>query len=317
MLPTSRSLLQIHFCVVLWGFTAIFGKLITLPAATLVWWRMVLVVGSLLLVRRFWTGLRTLPPRLIWTYAGIGVLVAMHWLTFYGSIKLSNASVAATCMALTPVFVAFVEPWIARRPFDARELLFGLAVIPGVALVVGGTPDGMRLGIAIGAVSALLVAIFGSLNKRFIGESDALSVTGIEMGAGAIIMSLVVPLMLPTTEWMRLPHQMDAIYLVALALGCTLLPFALSLVALRHLSAFTTALAVNMEPVYAIVLAIILLGEQRELDPAFYLGVCIIMIVVFSHPLLVRRQSPAAVETALTDGVAGAGQPGRGTNGSA
>jgi threonine/homoserine efflux transporter RhtA len=110
---------------------------------------------------------------------------------------------------------------------------------------------------------------------------------------------------------------MDAIYLVALALGCTLLPFALSLVALRHLSAFTTALAVNMEPVYAIVLAIILLGEQRELDPAFYLGVCIIMIVVFSHPLLVRRQSPAAVETALTDGVAGAGQPGRGTNGSA
>ena len=300
MLLHSRSLLQIHFCVVLWGFTAIFGKLITLPAATLVWWRMVLVVGSLLLIRRFWTGLRALPPRLIWTYAGIGVLVAMHWLTFYGSIKLSNASVAATCMALTPVFVAFVEPWIARRPFDARELLFGIAVIPGVALVVGGTPGDMRLGIAIGAVSALLVAIFGSLNKRFIGESDALSVTGIEMGAGAIIMSLVVPLMLPTAEWMRLPHQMDAIYLVALALGCTLLPFALSLVALRHLSAFTTALAVNMEPVYAIVLAIILLGEQRELDPAFYLGVCIIMIVVFSHPLLVRRHSPAAVDVAPT-----------------
>jgi drug/metabolite transporter (DMT)-like permease len=300
MSPHSRSLLQIHFCVVLWGFTAIFGKLITLPAATLVWWRMTLVVGALLLVRRFWTGVRELPPRLVWIYAGIGVLVAMHWLTFYGSIKLSNASVAATCMALTPVFVAFVEPWIARRPFDARELLFGLAVIPGVALVVGGTPDDMRLGIAIGSLSAFLVAIFGSLNKRFIGESDALSVTGIEMAAGVIIMSLVVPLMRPATEWMRLPHQMDAIYLVALALGCTLLPFALSLVALRHLSAFTTALAVNMEPVYAIVLAIILLGEQRELDPAFYLGVCIIMIVVFSHPLLVRRHLLTAVDAAPT-----------------
>ena len=102
--------------------------------------------------------------------------------------------------------------------------------------------------------------------------------------------------------------------LVFLALGCTLLPFALSLVALRHLSAFSTALAVNMEPVYAIVLAILLLGEQRQLDPAFYLGVAIILAVVFSHPLFVRRRPAEAV---LTDGVAGAGQPGRDTSGSA
>ena len=94
--------------------------------------------------------------RLIAIYAGIGVLVALHWLTFYGSIKLSNASVAATCMALTPVFIAFIEPFLVRRRFDPRELIFGLAVIPGVMLVVGGTPDGMRLGIAVGALSALL-----------------------------------------------------------------------------------------------------------------------------------------------------------------
>lgn len=289
MPPHSRSLLQIHFCVVLWGFTAILGRLITLPAATLVWWRMVLVTGALLLVGRFWVGVRRLPVRFFWIYAGIGVVVAMHWLTFYASVKLANASVAATCMALTPVFVAFIEPWIAKRPFDARELIFGLAVIPGVALVVGGTPGGMRLGIAIGALSALLVGVFGSLNKRFIGESDALTVTGIEMGAGAIVMSLVVPMLLPAAVWMTLPDPRDAMYLVVLALGCTLLPFALSLVALRHLSAFTTALAVNMEPVYAIVLAIVLLGEQRELDPAFYIGVAIILIVVFGHSWLQRR----------------------------
>lgn len=290
----SRAFFQIHFCVVLWGFTAILGKLITLPAATLVWWRMVLVAGALLLVRRFWMGVRALDPRLAWTYAGIGVVVALHWLTFYQSVKLANASVAATCMALTPVFVAFIEPWVARRPFDSRELLFGIAVIPGVLLVVGGTPEGMRLGIVIGAVSALLVGIFGSLNKRFIGDADALTVTGIEMGAGAIVMSLVVPLLLPADVWTTLPQPRDAIYLVLLALGCTLLPFALSLVALRHLSAFSTALAVNMEPVYAIVLAMLLLGEQRQLDPAFYIGVAIILAVVFSHPLLVRRK-PAPV----------------------
>src|SRR6185295_6489071 len=90
-----RAWLQIHFCVILWGFTAILGKAITLQALPLVWWRMLIVTAAVMLIRQFWTGLASLTPRLIWTYAGIGVLVAVHWLTFYGSIKLSNASVAA------------------------------------------------------------------------------------------------------------------------------------------------------------------------------------------------------------------------------
>lgn len=288
----SRAWFQIHFCVILWGFTAILGRLITLPAVTLVWWRMVLVTAALLLVRGFWLGVRAMAPRLIAIYAGIGVVVAVHWLTFYASVKLANASVAATCMALIPVFVSFIEPWLTRRAFDPRELLFGLAVIPGVALVVGGTPGGMRLGIAIGALSAFFASIFGSLNKRFIGDSDALSVTGLEMGAGALVMTLLIPVFAPPGQWFVLPQHQDALYLVALAIGCTLLPFALSLVALRHLSAFTTSLAINMEPVYSILLAVILLGEQRQLDPAFYFGVVIILAAVFSHPWLLRSRPP-------------------------
>lgn len=314
MSAQTRAWLQIHFCVVLWGFTAILGKLISLAALPLVWWRMVLVTAALLLVGKFWSGLRGLSSRLIWIYAGIGVVVALHWLTFYGSIKLSNASVAATCMALAPVFIAFVEPLLARRRFDPRELLFGLAVIPGVILVVGGTPGGMRLGIAVGAVSAFFVAIFGSLNKRFIGQSAALTVTGIEMAAGAAFLTVLAPF-LGGERLFVLPAHRDAVYMLVLAFGCTLLPFALSLVALRQLTAFTTALAVNMEPVYAIVLAILLLGEQRELEPSFYLGVAIIVLVVVSHPLIMRRRPVVPAEAVLTDGVAGAGQPGRDTNG--
>ncbi|HWK74674.1 MAG TPA: DMT family transporter [Povalibacter sp.] len=314
MSAQTRAWLQIHFCVVLWGFTAILGKLISLAALPLVWWRMVLVAATLLLVGKFWSGLRGLSSRLIWIYAGIGGVVALHWLTFYGSIKLSNASVAATCMALAPVFIAFVEPLLARRRFDPRELLFGLAVVPGVMLVVGGTPSGMRLGIAVGAVSAFFVAIFGSLNKRFIGQSAALTVTGIEMAAGAAFLTVLAPF-LGGERLFVLPAYQDAIYMIVLAFGCTLLPFALSLVALRQLTAFTTALAVNMEPVYAIVLAILLLGEQRELEPSFYLGVAIIVLVVVSHPLITRRRPAVPAEAVLTDGVAGAGQPGRDTNG--
>ena len=136
--PTTKAWLQIHFCVVLWGFTPILGKLITLPALPLVWWRMILVATALLFFRRFWQGLFGLTPRLIGTYAGIGVIVSLHWLAFYGSVKLSNASVAVTCMALTPIFVAFVEPVFAARRFDVRELFFGFAAIPGIVLVVGG-----------------------------------------------------------------------------------------------------------------------------------------------------------------------------------
>jgi drug/metabolite transporter (DMT)-like permease len=307
----TRAWLQIHFCVVLWGFTAILGKLITLAALPLVWWRMVLVSGALLLVGRFWAGLVRLPRNLIAVYAAIGVLVAVHWLTFYASIKLSNASVAATCMALTPVFVSFIEPVLARRRFDPAELIFGIAVIPGVALVVGGTPTGMRLGILIGTLSALLLGTFSSLNKRFIGSSDVLSVTGVEMGAGALFLTIFAPL-LPAGEGVFvLPGVHDAVLLALLAMGCTLLPFALALVALRQLSAFSTSLAVNMEPVYAIVLAIILLGEQHELTLGFYAGVAIILVVVFLHPYMTYRRGAGISAAAAAD------RPGPGTSGSA
>jgi drug/metabolite transporter (DMT)-like permease len=307
---TRKAFLQIHFCVLLWGFTAILGKLITLPALPLVWWRMLIVVVALALVPRVWRGVRAMPRRLMFAYAGIGVLVSLHWLTFYGAIKLSNASVGATCMALATVFTALVEPWLARRKFSKRELALGIAVLPGVALVVGGVPSSMRLGIAVGTLSALLVALFGSLNKRLVEHGDPLTVTALELGAGTLAMTALAPLMpllFPAFagKLFVLPGLHDAIYLLGLSLACTLLPFTLSLVALRHMSAFAAQLAVNLEPVYAIVLAIVLLGEQRELTPRFYLGVAIILAAVLLYPLIAspRRLQPETLGTAEAKGL--------------
>jgi len=293
MQDASKARLQIHFCVLLWGFTAILGKLITLPALPLVWWRMLLVTAALLLMPRVWRGLRTMPARLRWAYAGIGVLVSLHWLTFYAAIKLANASVGATCIALGPVFLAFVEPWIAKRRFDPRELLIGVAVVPGVAMVVGGVPHGMRLGIAVGVLSALFVALFGSLNKRLVEHGDPLTVTCIELGTGTAFLTLLAPLLPHAGPAFVLPDVHDSVLLLALAFGCTLLPFTLALVALRHMSAFGTQMVTNLEPVYAIVLAMLLLGEQRQLDAWFYGGVAVILLAVFAHPLLGRRRQPA------------------------
>lgn len=289
MQDITKARLQIHFCVVLWGFTAILGKLITLPALSLVWWRMLLVTGALLLIPRVWRGLRAMTMRLRLAYAGIGVLVALHWLTFYAAIKLANASVGATCIALGPAFLAFIEPWVARRRFDPRELMIAIAVVPGVAMVAGGVPGHMRLGIAVGVVSALFVALFGSLNKRLVEHGDPLTVTCIELGTGAAFLTLLAPLMPHTGPAFQLPDTHDALLLILLAFGCTLLPFTLALVALRHISAFATQMITNLEPVYAIVLAMLLLGEQRQLDVWFYAGVVVILAAVFAHPLLHRN----------------------------
>jgi len=293
MTPATKAQYQIHFCVLLWGFTAILGKLISLPALPLVWWRMLIVVVALALVPRVWRGLRAMPRRLSMSYAGVGVLVALHWLTFYGAIKLANASVAATCIALATVFTALIEPWLTRTRFSKRELALGIAVLPGVALVVGGVPHGMRVGILVGAVSAVFVALFSSLNKRLVDHGDALTVTALELGAGTLALTLLAPLMpvlFPAFagELLVLPGTRDAIYLLLLSLACTLFPFALSLIALRHMSAFAAQLAVNLEPVYAIVLAMLLLNEQRELTPVFYVGVAIILLAVLAHPLISR-----------------------------
>lgn len=292
MLPVTKARLQIHFCVVLWGITAIIGKLILLPALQLVWWRMLLVVLALLFVPTVWRSLRTMPWRLIAAYAGIGVLVSLHWLTFYGAIKLANASVAATCIALAPVFLALVEPWVAKRPFNVKELLLGIAIVPGVVFVAGGVPAAMLPGMGVGVVSVMFVAFFSALNKRLVDHADAFTVTFLELGTGVVFLSMLAPF-LPGPAFI-VPDAHDSLLLLVLAFGCTLLPFVLALVALRHLTAFGTQMVTNLEPVYAIVLAIALLGEQHEMHTRFYVGVAVILGAVFVHPWLTRERTTMA-----------------------
>ncbi len=293
MHPHRRALLQMHACVVLWGFTAILGKLISLPALALVWWRMLLVSVALACFPRVWRALREIPRRLIAIYAGIGAVVALHWLAFYGSVKLANASVAATTMALAPAVTALIEPAVTGARFERHNLMLGILVIPGVALVVGGIPSGMHAGFWVGVVSAALAAMFNALNKRFLGHHDAMAVTWIELGAGFLLVAAITPFATPAGAGLVLPDVRDGALLLTLAILCTLIPFALALAALRHLSAFTSQLAINLEPVYAIAIAVVFLGEARELDAAFFVGVAIVLAAVFGHGWLQIR---------LTDG---------------
>lgn len=294
-----RAHLRLHGCVVLWGFTAILGKLITLPATALVVWRMLLVTALLMMIPRTWRGLRSLTPRQRLIFGGIGCVIALHWLAFYGAIKLANASVAVACLALGAIFAAILEPWITGRAHDRSELVLGVLAIPGVLLLVGGVPLEMRLGIVVGVVAAFLSALFGSLNKRFVSVGEPATVTLIEMGVGTLFLVVAALLVIGPSDTLPRPSSSDLAWLLVLAGVCTVLPFLWWLRALQHVSAFGTQVALNLEPVYAIVIAALVFREYAELTLQFYVGVAIILATVFLQPRLTAlvRHFSSAVES--------------------
>lgn len=273
----------------LWGFTAILGKLITLSATPLVVWRMGLSTLMLALLPSAVAGLRSLEPRALARHALAGMVIALHWLTFYASIKLANASVAVACLALGAVFAALIEPLVTGRRHERSELLLGVAAVPGVLLLIGGVPQGMLTGVVIGIISAALTALFSSMNRRFIGEEDPARVSLLQLGTGTLFLAVAGALVFGPAEILVIPQAADLGWLLLLAALCTVLPFILWLRTLHHINAFGTQLALNMEPVYAIVLAALLFSEYEELTPRFYLGAVIILATVFLQPWLNRR----------------------------
>jgi drug/metabolite transporter (DMT)-like permease len=294
MNPTQKAYLELHFAVLLFGFTAILGDLISLNALELVWWRVFLTSLSLALIIRLGRRLRKMKLKTILQYMGIGLLVALHWLTFFGAVKLANASITLIAMATTSLFSALVEPFIIRRSLQWYEVLLGVLIIPGMMLIVSSIDLSLLYGLGVGLLSAFFVALFTSLNKKMIGQADELTITFLELGSAWLFLSLVLPIIYWSDIDMNVsfrfwPDSSDWIYLLFLALGCTTLAYVLALRALRHLSAFASNLTINLEPVYGIALAWLILKESKELSVGFYVGVVVILIVVFSYPFLKNR----------------------------
>lgn len=289
MTAAQKAYLQLHFAVLLFGLTAILGKMIQLSALVLVWWRVLITSLSLMLLINVFKLLKTLPRRQLLVLVGIGTIVGLHWLAFYGAIKLSNSSVGVLAMGSTSLFSAILEPLILKKKFNALELGLGLLIIPGMALVVNGIDFSMVDGLVVGVIAALLAALFAILNKSQVANLDAMSITFVELSSACLFLGLVIlgsglsnagfPVIMP-------PHWSDWLYLLILALLCTTFAYVLSLNALKYLSAFTSNLTMNLEPVYAIVLAWLLLNEDKEVSSTFYWGAVVIMAVVFSYPLL-------------------------------
>ncbi len=304
--PAAQGYLLIHICVVLWGFTPIMGRLITLDAVALVWWRMLLAALALLALPATRRGLRQLSPRLVAACCGVGVVLAISWALFYLSIKLTNASVGAVCLGTAPLFVAILGPVFARRPWRRADLALAVAIVPGVALVAGGIPRGMYAGLAVGLLSAGLLAGFSGLNKWLADRTHALGATCLELAAGALFLTLIIALLPRADAGFTLPRGRDVWLLLVFAITLTSVPLALMLVALRRITVFAQQMATNLEPVYAVLLAIPILGEQQQLDPLFYAGVVVILGTVMVEPAVQRWRARGTRVPAVD---AGGGRP--------
>lgn len=276
----KKPFFQLHIAVLLAGFTAIFGKLIELNEGILVLYRMLIsavALGILLLLRKEFEKISFSNTM---KFFGVGAIVALHWVFFYGSIKYSNVSVSVTCLSAIGFFTSFMEPLIRRRRIDLVEVILGLLAIAGIYLIFNFYPE-YKTGIIFGIVSALLACLFPIFNKSLLKEFSPKIVTFYEMSGGFIALCFVIPIYLhffPATYF--IPTAADFLWLLILSLVCTVFAFILSLNALKHISAFTVNLTYNFEPIYSIILAFIIFKENKFLGKGFYFGLGLILLAV-------------------------------------
>ncbi len=289
----KRAYIELHIAVLLYGLTAVLGEMLSLSALPLVWWRVGL--ASLCFIPLVWLARRKrlAPPKSTYfALAGIGCIIALHWITFYGAIKLANASVALICFASTSLLTSLIEPVLLKKRFDWLDVGLGALVIPGMLLIIGVVDTKYHSGIAVGMLSALLAAIFSTLNKRYVSQVQPVDMSAIQMASAFAFLSIGYPLlkkfdMGAPAFW---PIASDWPILAVFVLGCTVLAYLLNTRSLRQLSAFSANLAISLEPVYGIILAAIILKQYEVLRPEFYLGSLLLFAAVMAHPILSRRR---------------------------
>jgi len=284
------ALLKLHIAVLLVGFTAILGALISLSGMVLVWYRVTITVVSLYVLLRLQGTLQKLSFQAKYKLMLIGVVIALHWVCFYTSIKMANVSIALVCFSATGFFTALIEPLLVTKKLNYNELLLSLLSILGIYLIFH-FDDRYKIGIAMGMLSALLAALFSVLNKKNIELANANTTILYELSGGIVALSILMPIYLyysPST--IQLPSINDWFWLLLLSWICTILAMKLMLEALQKVSAFTQNLSLNMEPVYGIILAFILFKENEQLNSGFYIGVALIFLSVILQTIFIYKK---------------------------
>jgi len=276
----KQSFLKLHISVLLAGCTGLFGKIISLNEGLLVWYRLMLTV---LLIHFLWAIGRKFQRVSFHDFlclAGTGAILAFHWLFFFGSIKASNVSIGVVCFSSVGFFTAILEPVVYRSRISFREIFLSLLSVCGVLLIFSFDMR-YRFGIMLGIVSSALAALFTIVNKRVSANRTTTTVLQYEMLGGFLFVSLVLPFYLYFTPVQTIvPSLLDCFYLFLFAFFCTICVYILQIQSLKKISAFTFNLTYNLEPVYSILFAMLLLDEAKELNTAFYVGLSLIVVSV-------------------------------------
>lgn len=274
----KNAYLKLHLAVILAGFTGVFGRLITLNAALISWYRTLIAAAFMLLFLLLTGKLQNPPLAAKARIAYSGAILGFHWVFFYGSIKYSNISVGVVCFALTSFFNALLAPMLNKTKLSVQELLLSGITLSGIALIFG-MDTSFRTGIMLGVISAILAALYTVYNERLATGFKGETIILYQMLGGLAGLTLVMPVFLYLTPAPTLlPSLPDFGWLLLLSILCTVALYLLIINALKRISSFTVSLTFNLEPIYTIMLAIVIYKENKVLSVSFYIGLLLILI---------------------------------------
>ena len=283
-----KNYLLLHLIVFIWGFTAILGALITIDAIPLVWYRMLLAV-LFIAIYFLWKKKSFKVDRAgLLKFFFTGVVIALHWVFFFKAIKVSNVSVALVTMSTGAFFTALIEPVFFKRKINALEMFLGLLVIAGLYIIFNFESQ-YKLGIIYALIASFLGALFAVLNGLFIKKYTADTISFYQLFFGVVFITIyllfsnsfsVSFFQIPASDWM---------YLIVLSSICTAYAFIASVQVMKYLSPYTVMLTINLEPIYAIVLALFIFGDKEQMSSTFYLGAFIVLFVVLLNGIIKNR----------------------------
>lgn len=281
--------LHLHFIVFIWGFTAVLGALISIDALPLVWYRM-LIASIILLVFMLLKGdVLKVNKRSLLAFSFAGIVIAIHWLTFFGAIKVANVSITLAVMSTGAFFASFLEPILFKRKVIWYEVFFGILAIVGLVIIFSFEAS-YTMGIILALISAFLSAFFAVINGKFVQKHKASTISFYELLAGSISISIFLGVSGDfDAAFFNLPN-IDWLYIFILASVCTAYAFVASTHVMKWLSPYTVMLTINLEPVYGIILALIILGDSENMSPQFYYGALIILITVLANGIVKTRR---------------------------
>lgn len=280
-----KNYLLLHFIVFIWGFTAILGKLITIEAIPLVWYRMLIAVVFICIYFLVEKKSFNVPRKAVLKFFITGAIIAVHWITFFKAIKVSNVSVALVTMSTGAFFTALLEPIFFKRRLNPLEMIMGLFVIVGLYIIFNFESQ-YSLGIIYALISASLSALFAVLNGIFIKEYEADTISLYQLLFGVVVVTIYLGVTGSFTTEFFVLESSDWLYLILLGSICTAYAFIASVKVMKYLTPYTVMLTINLEPIYAIVLALIVFGDTEQMNVEFYYGAFIVLFVVLLNGIL-------------------------------